>query len=196
MTSLKATVVITEEYEVDPKNYGCGSDGVPDPESVAKVEETSIIEDLAGFVDDDATEVVSLKVVVIKDPARKMSIEDEFWAAVERINWPGLCQDEEIDFNEIREFLLKEFGEDSCKCFFGLHRRKYRALQELMRAYDKNNEAQVSDDGLWDLCAHIVGLGKEEYEAALLNPRIIVDRGRSNKYRENFGYCFPTEEKK
>ena len=46
----------------------------------------------------------------------------------------------------------------------------------------------VSDDGLWDLTAHIVGLGKEVYYKVVNDPVLIVNY--KDDCVENFGYAF------
>lgn len=47
------------------------------------------------------------------------------------------------------------------------------------------------DDGTWDLCAHVVGLGRSAFIDAMGNPESLVERGKAHDYVENFGYWIP-----
>lgn len=46
----------------------------------------------------------------------------------------------------------------------------------------------VSDDGFWDLTAHIVGLGRYWYEKTMNDPEIARTIASHNMYKENFQY--------
>ena len=57
-------------------------------------------------------------------------------------------------------------------------------------AFPNNSEVlSVSDDGFWDLCAHIVGCGEKVYNKVLNNPKLIL---KFHDYVENFEYVFDT----
>jgi hypothetical protein len=42
-----------------------------------------------------------------------------------------------------------------------------------------------------DATAHIIGLGKEEYDRHIENPPLIFERVETADYRESFAYCIP-----
>ena len=50
---------------------------------------------------------------------------------------------------------------------------------------------QMCCDSLDDTLAHIIGLGKTEYERNLEEPRLILERERKGNYVESFSYCIP-----
>lgn len=121
---------------------------------------------------------------------------NDFWEIVERINWKSISKNESIgyalyrnknrnlynNYNEIHyqivilSSLLRERIYDYFK------RKKYG-----MRFYEIKSGMNLSDDTLWYLCCHIVGLGKEEYLRCINNPKRIF---RHKNFKEGFDYIF------
>lgn len=50
---------------------------------------------------------------------------------------------------------------------------------------------KCGDDSFDDLRSHIIGCGREVYEAELSNPELAVARGASGNYKESFAYAIP-----
>jgi hypothetical protein len=109
--------------------------------------------------------------------------EQEFWDLVHSIGWGTKT----TDCNEVSKKLLRELSTAQME---GMRERFSICRGELIELVEPTIE-NVSDDGLCDLTAHIVGLGREEYEFCLNNPSAIQDRANSGDYVESFSYCIP-----
>lgn len=122
--------------------------------------------------------------------------EDFFWKAVALINWKWLLSNTSIvDKGMYKLKLLKKYDVEVWKKVKEVHGNKYKALQELLRSYDTSWRVGTGDDSTWDLCSHVVGLGREVYLNALTNPEHLIERGRTHDFKENFGYWIPTDAK-
>lgn len=136
-----------------------------------------------------------------KDIMHIVMTRDEYWQIVKAIDWRQLIKDKVPD-----------------PCIEGMQRAKkllptvehmeafrvhgYDVDDELGTAIEKweyrnNKQLPVTDDGLFDLKAMIVGLGKDEWERTIKNPKLAWDRANSKSYDtlesyvENFTYCIP-----
>lgn len=122
----------------------------------------------------------------------------EFWEMVDYVNWKEMINEKNfIDLcrDKLRnKYSLKKILE------FGKMARKLReylkssienySLEKFGDKYafpNNSNVLSVSDDGFWDLTAHIVGLGRADYYECLRNTENILNYP---KYRENFEYIF------
>jgi len=47
---------------------------------------------------------------------------------------------------------------------------------------------EAGDDGLLDLLNHVIGLGRETYQAALADPSLLATRAEAHDYEESFAY--------
>ena len=131
----------------------------------------------------------------------------KFWDVVKEIGWREACdmhhRNEDVNANDIakRKFnKIKESFTDKTEQFnFCSQVEKvyddYRnVLVDAVHSYsakkygDRYVFPSVSDDGLWDLTAHIVGLGKEVYYKVVNDPVLIVNY--KDDCVENFGYAF------
>lgn len=149
----------------------------------AVVEVSSRLTDSKKFITEEGTVEI--------DNIKWMSDAD-FWKIVDWMNWEKLST-EKTDKRKFHEKMFDIFGEDICLQVQAIYRRKYKTLEEIMHNYDSANEAHVSDDSLWDLTAHIVGLGKQEYIENIKNPQKTIERGRNRDFVENFGYYLPNK---
>lgn len=52
-----------------------------------------------------------------------------------------------------------------------------------------------SDDGMSDLCHHVVGLGEAFFKSNMDDPSLLTDRYAEGDYTESFAYCFMEPEK-
>lgn len=130
---------------------------------------------------------------------------NRFWSVVKTLDWKNLCKTNhkvryEKAFQIFRELGLtpieiEGFHQIAIACRKVLQDKveEYSLLEFGDRNKFPNNSGvlNVGDDGFWDLCAHIVGLGKKTYEAACDNPEKILEYP---DYVENFEYLFNSED--
>lgn len=121
--------------------------------------------------------------------------EEQFWAEVARIGW----QDENPDdfCHDTEKALLLRWDDEFIKGAREWFQLFTGRLSGAIDIYEKEHEVscECSDDGFSDLTAHIVGLGRKEYEACMKDPMRAIKRGQEYRYEENFGYCLPYEQK-
>ncbi len=103
---------------------------------------------------------------------------DFFWRIVEMAGWESSGFDYAVCQRALRKLL------PSPKELEG-----FRAQYDLV-----TSRLAVSDDGESDLVAHIVGLGRTEYEASLKKWSLIEERVIKRAYTESFSYAIPTAE--
>ena len=131
---------------------------------------------------------------------------DRFWQIVDKLDWESLCKVEngklrkEKAFQNFKELDLTPLNIEgfhqvaiACRKVLQDKVEEYSLLKFGDRHKFPNNSGvlSVSDDGFWDLCAHIVGLGKKAYENVCENPEKILEY---SNYVENFEYLFNSEE--
>lgn len=113
--------------------------------------------------------------------------EKRFWEIVESFHWEDADFDHDarrvellhtMSFDELAE-LEKKFAD----------RMKELAATEKRLGYEISD---VSDDGWSDLRAHVIGLGRDEYERTLADFDRIQIRATKWDYRESFAYCIPS----
>jgi len=125
----------------------------------------------------------------------KMS-EDFFWKAVGIINWEWLSANyKNVDKDMFKYKLLKKYDVKVWKKVKEVHGDKFSALREMLLSYDTRWRVGTSDDSTWDLCSHVVGLGRDSFLEACKNPESLIHRSHRRDYKENFGYWIPTDEK-
>lgn len=110
--------------------------------------------------------------------------EDKFWNIIDDIGWGTKT----TDYRNVFEYLLKTYTiDDIIKLrLFCIEKRKS------MQTWLRNSSSGVywGDDRFWDLGAHIVGLGKEQYYAIKEDINIAIDMCDNFRYTENFEYSF------
>lgn len=134
-----------------------------------------------------------------------------FWEIVEKVNWPALCAEHSRPYEEGKRRMLlllpSESWANKFQNTFSQHKgRLMKVLEQWeeegaeLHGYENNpHRIHESDDSFSDLLCHIIGLGKESYEAALNNP-LLVKKLADEKYtspfraRESFSYCIPFPE--
>lgn len=150
--------------------------------------------------------------------------EDEFWDYVDQINWPQLVDIEARGGGDAIEMgknrMLKLFPDQEDQEEFFTH---YCRFSSDMQAYfmtwsdakfaDSNDPWSgwgTGDDSFGDLISHIIGCGKDVYEAEMADPNLAVKRvatqyeiwgkkakagvKHSDGFTEKFSYCFPEED--
>lgn len=115
----------------------------------------------------------------------------DYWKIVDECDWSK-------DFNHkrIKSFLSEKYDRDTRFRLDDWAHRRQRHLYVVLEDFseEKVNYAHgwlpVSDDGMNDLTAHIIGLGKKEYISSLANPYKVYKRAQKRDYQENFLYSF------
>lgn len=112
------------------------------------------------------------------------------WKFIKEINWSF----DNSDYKYLRSELKKKISRDEMLELRSFIDRKRKLLELVLcdHSIDKINKPYgyygVGDDGFWDLTAHIVGLGKEEFTKNLHNPELAKSRADEGDYVENFQY--------
>lgn len=125
---------------------------------------------------------------------------DQFWALVDEIGWGTRT----TDCDAVEKMLLKRFtpaeAEEARDHFEECWGALYTILSPLFSfsgALDADGvyiRSHISDDSFSDLCYHIVGLGREEWQRNIDNPKLAETRAKDRDYVESFGACFPWED--
>lgn len=126
----------------------------------------------------------------------------EFWEMVDYVNWKEMITYDDF-IEKCRKKLNKKYNVYEIEKFYQIYKVLRTNLKETIERYSlynfdnrysfPNNSGvlTVSDDGFWDLTAHIVGLGEKIYYKCMKNPEEILKYG---DYKENFGYIFYNKE--
>jgi len=122
--------------------------------------------------------------------------EDFFWKAVALINWKWVSSNlDQIDKDMFKFKLLKKYDVNIWKKVKEVETNKFKALREILYAYDTHWRVGTSDDSTWDLCSHVVGLGRDVFLESCMNPESLIHRSHRHDYKENFGYWIPRDDK-
>jgi len=115
-----------------------------------------------------------------------------FWAIVEQIGWGTKT----IDYEAIKAELLEVLSVTEAKEMQNKLHEKEEMIRNSLESWEEDTGRNIGlgNDNIMDICAHIVGLGKREWEAAIKNPKIIRDRARANDFEESFSYAIPYDE--
>lgn len=121
---------------------------------------------------------------------RKALHEEKMWEWVFDIGW-GVKNN---DYKSIKNYLINNFDEKDIYKLRDFCKYKRKVLKSVLEDYEKSigatNYYRVSDDGFWDLTAHIVGLGKHWYYSVIKNPDIAQEIAINYMHKENFEYIF------
>ena len=122
--------------------------------------------------------------------------ESNFWAIVQSLGWGR-----SYDYKAMKADLIKRLDEQQARYFRDIFQRKQSELMRALSRYEEDEDVElgVSDDGFSDLTAHIIGLGRREYNQVMKNPQLGVDRanaryGSPDGYKESFAYAIPYED--
>lgn len=110
---------------------------------------------------------------------------EKFWEVVKQVKWTSDHNYTRIKYQFMRSFTKPQVD--------GLRQRLEQMTNNLDRKLSNRVEG-VGDDGYSDLLAHIVGMGKESYDAVLADPTMAQDIIDKNQYKESFSYAFPFED--
>jgi hypothetical protein len=104
---------------------------------------------------------------------------DEFWAAVAEMGWGTKT----TDTKTLKRTLMRK-GQEFCKEF----KRNYQEVDQAL--LDAGCDLH-GGDGVGDCRSHIIGLGKDEYDAVMADLSLGEARYERGDYKEKFSYCFP-----
>lgn len=118
---------------------------------------------------------------------------DEFWAIVESVGWGSV----DTDYKRGKQVLLQALPTLEAKDNYDSHMsHALGALNKAIEGWERSEckELPVGDDSFGDLKAHIVGLGREEWEKVCADPSLAYKRACDYAYTESFSYCTPYRE--
>lgn len=118
---------------------------------------------------------------------------ERFWSLVHACEWPRVVNASREVVREVTDkakyetlpslILDRVEGTE----FHGVMAQKLRDLERATKEADVS--LRVSDDAWDDILCHVIGLGKDEFQACLDEPRLIKNHATS--YMESFRYCVP-----
>lgn len=120
-----------------------------------------------------------------KDPSHNADALSKFWSTTEPFGWGTKTTDSEA----IKVALLRQLTPLEADAIRSQFDKLTHALSQALRA--KHIRLECGDDSYWDLMAHVVGLGRAEYEKALADPQLLKARCDSGKFTESFAYALP-----
>jgi len=123
----------------------------------------------------------------------KLSL-DRFWEIVEGINW-GKDHDK-MDLGKMKRHLMTTFPKAEVLGLQERHSEMRGLLAQTLRSWEKETGEEIDAFGdSWDdLVDHIVGCGKEEFDATVKDPSRAARRYDDHEYQESFTYCLPWKE--
>ena len=116
-----------------------------------------------------------------------------FWACVAEIGWPVR------DVNVVKARLLRawtpEFGTEFRAVFEALTSAVHVVIEREEKNLDQKTRDRyyLSDDGLSDFSAHVVGMGQAVFEAEIFDSSKLFKRAVAGDYEESFSYVIPYE---
>jgi hypothetical protein len=112
--------------------------------------------------------------------------ESEFWKLTEPYGWGTKTKNYKPIKKDLMSKLSPDKADDLNQTFRALTGRLDKALSKVVEG--------LGDDGYSDLLAHIVGMGKREYERNLKNPQLANERANKYDFAESFSYAIPHKE--
>jgi len=103
---------------------------------------------------------------------------EQFWQMVEKIGWPNM------HYDDARYWFMQNYSKEEAEEFL-------KIFLSCKSTLSKAAGDSFCCDSWDDATAHIIGLGKEEYDRHIENPHLIFERVETTNYRESFAYCIP-----
>ena len=120
---------------------------------------------------------------VIDDLFENVS-DAEFWKFVSKAQWP-----KDHDYDRIKKMILQTMNKESASKLD----KKYREFYNELHRHIFDDVIGVGDDSYGDLISHIVGTGKNLYNAVMDDYEIAQRMIDDSAFHENFGYSFPDD---
>lgn len=120
-----------------------------------------------------------------KDPSHDAAALAEFWSIIEPFGWGTKT----TKYDDIKVALLRQLTPEKAMMLRAQLDKLMHALSQALRA--KHIKLECGDDSYWDLMAHVVGLGRAEYESCLMNPQLMKARCDGGGFTESFAYALP-----
>lgn len=121
------------------------------------------------------------------------NLNDNYWRIIEEINWFDKSRNSDRN-SQVAEYLKRNFTLDEICRIKNFVVKERCKVQGFIIGFLKNSSTEtkkkfmLSDDGIWDLSAHIVGLGFNFVQLVFRCPEIIF--ALQNDKEENFEYGF------
>jgi hypothetical protein len=118
--------------------------------------------------------------------------EDLFWEAVADLDWATHSK-QPRGYNYLKRQVLAYWDREFICGFQDLMHIKLGELSAAIERWENANDKQLpcGDDGFSDLKHHILGLGREVFEAEKADPALAAARASKYDYVESFGYAIP-----
>ena len=120
---------------------------------------------------------------IVKDLRTRVIASPSFlWEIIEELEW-----EKDKDYKRIRVYLRNKYTDKSVEALRNFVEYKRKLLQT---RFDNHwlESIPASDDSWWDLCAEVVGRGRQFYET--INVEKLRKMAQLYDYTENFEYSF------
>lgn len=120
-----------------------------------------------------------------------MLTDNECWEIIAKIDWEK--NGPTMNTTATSKVLAVRLGAEKSSALRSFVYNKEQTLSNAFTKWEQETGKNfgLGDDGFGDLCSHIVGLGKEKYEAHLAKPSLAFSRAKSLNFVEKFSYCIP-----
>jgi hypothetical protein len=114
----------------------------------------------------------------------------EFWEIVESIGWSTRDQ----DWSDLRMKLVAGLTSVQAEGVWWIFRHKVRELDRVVNEWEATHDTKFPLDGedRVDLLAHVVGLGRAEFQASCLVPDTLVSRARRSDFQPGLLAAIPS----
>lgn len=119
----------------------------------------------------------------------------KMWQNIEKMGWGKKSS----DYEKISQTFFSLWGKETMEKISTFVHLLVQELQIRVTNYEDETYHDLGivkpSDGFDDVCYHIVGLGRAEYEKAYIDPELVEQRylsryGSPQGYKESFAYCF------
>ncbi len=120
--------------------------------------------------------------------------EEQCWALIEELGWGTRT----TDYKALKRKIFNALGVNNCGAFRDFIEERIREVFGRLDTYDKKCSEddtggfELGDSSFSDLCSHIVGLGKEEFDATMRDPELARQRALKGDFKANFWWSIPS----
>jgi len=137
---------------------------------------------------------------------------EEYWEMVAKVDWPSLCNSPTDEVDAGKDILTELLPtKQDMENFRAAGAEAKKMLVDAMDAWEAKQGRDdptwagwgVGDDSYSDLANHIIGCGKDEWAATIIDPskayarcqhKYTTGNKKSDGYVESFSYCIPYKE--